>query len=97
MKDDSGVAAISINEASIQLEADGTAKWFKEVKPMNVDVLVGIAILLHVVYLCGDSIYMFTNDAKNFFNQFTLSRGDRWQNVTFMYDFKRDVMILIAE
>ena len=94
--DSDGVRAVPINEASVELEADGTAKWFKEVKPMNTDVLVGLAILLHVAYLCHEEVYMLTDDAKNFFNQCTLSKPDRWQNVTYMYDYKHDVMVLVA-
>ena len=96
-QDSDGVVAVSINDGSKTLNLEGEEKWPKEVKPTHTDVMVGMCVLLYVAAHTGMSVYMFTDDASNFFNQMMLARSDYWQNQTFMYDWRSQTYVLVAE
>ena len=95
--DECGKQAISINTASKLPNVDGSQKFGKEIKPMHEDVMIGLSVLMHIAEPLDEHIYFFTDDASNFFNQMILARADRWQNVTVMYDYRQDMMVLVAE
>jgi len=79
------------------LDTKGYAKFPKEIKPTPADVCVATCILLHAAQLAGERVFFFTDDAKNFFNQMALGVQDRWQNATFMFDYKKQTFVMVEE
>ena len=96
-QDESGRWAYSINEASKWLDAGGREKWPKEIKPRNTDAMTGLCVLIYLANILGTHVYLFTDDASNFFNQAMLGVSQYCQNVTFMYDYKKMMGVLVAE
>ena len=59
--DEVGNVVESINAASLKPTADGEVKWHKEIKPMHSDAMIGIAVLLHLGSMTGETLYFFTD------------------------------------
>ena len=92
-----GIVTQSINVASLKPDPNGAIKWFKEVKPMHSDAMIGLSVLLYLANLIGDTIYFFTDDATNFFNQMVLARAEYFKCEALMYDYKAGALVLVAE
>ncbi|KAJ1641134.1 hypothetical protein T492DRAFT_853864 [Pavlovales sp. CCMP2436] len=54
-------------------------KWPPEVKPSVLDKVADDAILRHAARLLGEPVFSFTDDARDYFNQFTLSTAELWK------------------
>ena len=77
-----GVDIISLNTA-IGIKAttsSGAPKWPKEVKPTLADAMQDGAVLLFAARrVFGEPVFSFTDDAKDFFLQFTLCWSELWK------------------
>ena len=54
-------------------------------------------VLLYVAQLVDEPIYFFTDDATNVFNQVLICRTEYFKCETIMYDYRKDMMVLVAE
>jgi hypothetical protein len=62
-------------------------KWVKELKPTLTQVMRDISILLGAAHLLGEPIYVFGDDAKDYFNQLAISSEDWYKlGVVFLHD-----------
>ena len=94
--DEVGNPVESINVASTR-EDSQQVKWFKEIKPMHADAMIGLSVLMYVAHEVGDTVYFFTDDATNFFNQCLLARSEYFKCETIMYDYRQDMLVMVAE
>ena len=61
--------------------------WPKEIKPTLAQVMHDISILLGAAHLLGEPIYIFGDDAKDYFNQLAISSEDWYKlGVVFLHD-----------
>ena len=65
-------------DAAVRAHADSTrrykpTKWPPEVKPRVDDLLHDITVLKHAAFCLGEDVYVFTSDAKDYFNQLRLA------------------------
>ena len=54
-------------------------KWPRELKPTPADVMRDIAVLRAAAHLLGEPIYLFGDDAKDYFNQLAMAPETWWQ------------------
>ena len=52
------------------------SKWHKEVKPSLEGVMATFAILRHAAALLGEPLYLFCDDAKDYFNQLAMAPSE---------------------
>lgn len=66
--------------ASLPLEVQlRTSKFHKEVKPTLAMMMHDIMVLARAAHLLGEPIYVFSDDAKDYFNQLAIAREDLWK------------------
>ena len=56
-----------------------SSKFPKEVKPTLQMMMRDILVLARAAYLLGEPIYVFSDDAKDYFNQLAIAREDLWK------------------
>ena len=52
------------------------SKWLKEIKPFLWQIFQDLAILRRGAYILGEPIYIFNDDAKDYFNQLAIAECD---------------------
>ena len=73
----------SLNEESIKPRVVGGVLHPvpKEHKPTLQKLFRDMAILLHLAYISGESLYLFADDFADYFNQFDLAAEELWKSV----------------
>ena len=56
----------------------GRYNWCQELKPFFSDLLLAILVVGHMAYQCEMDVYVLTDDAKDWFHQFTLATLQCW-------------------
>ena len=62
---------------------DGTRKWPLEVKPRPEDVMRDLVVLRAAAHAVDQSVLVFADDFKDFYNQFALAPSELWKVVLF--------------
>ena len=65
---------------------DGVStKWVKEVKPTVSDVVQALAVLARAAHLLKEHLFVFGDDASDYFNQFGMAAPELWKlNICFL-------------
>ena len=62
---------------------DGTRKWPLEVKPTPEDVMRDLVVLRAAAHATDQSVLVFADDFKDYFNQFPLAPSELWKFILF--------------
>ena len=70
----------------LPLLPDGVkSKWVKELKPTVEVAMRAVAVLARAAHILGEPLFLFGDDAKDFFNQFGMAAPELWKlNIVFL-------------
>jgi len=69
----------------------------KEVKPKHGCVMQMMVVLVSAAAFLGEPLFVITDDAANYFNQFALAPSEYWQFVTLLKDSTTKSAVFMAE
>ena len=80
-----GRAAPTPPDAELGQEPHRASKWPRERKPTVEMMMLALAVLGRAAFLLGEPLYIFGDDAKDFFNQLAMAESELWKlNVVFV-------------
>lgn len=75
----------------------GDLKWPKETKPTAGCLMAMLLALVASAQFLGEPVFIFSDDASNYFNQFALAPSELWKFVTILKDATTKAATFLAE
>ena len=60
-------------------------------------MMINLSVLMNAAEELDEPIFFFTDDASNFFNQMKLAPSEFGRCQTLLYDYHKDLMVLVQE